>query len=370
MREIIHIQIGACGNHIGTKFWEVICDEHGVDPLGTFRGESDLQLERINVYFDESSGGRFVPRALLIDTEPGPLDQVRGGPFGHVFSPDNFISGRTGCSNNWAKGFFTDGAELSNMIFEKARRMAEGCDLVQGFQMTHALGGGTGAGLGSLLLQQLRDEFMDRMLCTFSVIPSPRIKGGRIDRSEIGEHIKKYCNNPAVHLYRREHAPSRLYPPSDITSSDMHADLCQSLRQIGIETYRKEIRAQNITSFTTLGAEESEVCMRYKEHTHEIENAQLCDCDVCANYKKKHLERRDLVRAAYQADVEKTNEQREIFTSVDLQKVMVLPRLPGVKSCAFIRRTTAFNGTFSGLGRSSNNIAVIWHEAVSGRNCQ
>ena len=26
MREIVHIQAGQCGNQIGSKFWEVICD--------------------------------------------------------------------------------------------------------------------------------------------------------------------------------------------------------------------------------------------------------------------------------------------------------------------------------------------------------
>jgi len=51
MREIVHIQGGQCGNQIGAKFWEVISDEHGVDPTGSYRGDSDLQLERINVYF-------------------------------------------------------------------------------------------------------------------------------------------------------------------------------------------------------------------------------------------------------------------------------------------------------------------------------
>ena len=35
MREIVHIQGGQCGNQIGAKFWEVISDEHGVDPTGT-----------------------------------------------------------------------------------------------------------------------------------------------------------------------------------------------------------------------------------------------------------------------------------------------------------------------------------------------
>merc|ERR1719162_1868013 len=69
MREIVHIQGGQCGNQIGAKFWEVISDEHGIDPTGTYHGDSDLQLERINVYFNEATSGRYVPRAILMDLE-------------------------------------------------------------------------------------------------------------------------------------------------------------------------------------------------------------------------------------------------------------------------------------------------------------
>ncbi len=36
MRELVHIQGGQCGNQIGAKFWEVVADEHGIDPTGTF----------------------------------------------------------------------------------------------------------------------------------------------------------------------------------------------------------------------------------------------------------------------------------------------------------------------------------------------
>ena len=36
---------------------QVICDEHGVDASGSYAGESDLQLERVNVYFNEANGG-------------------------------------------------------------------------------------------------------------------------------------------------------------------------------------------------------------------------------------------------------------------------------------------------------------------------
>ena len=33
-REIVHIQAGQCGNQVGSKFWEIISDEHGIDPSG------------------------------------------------------------------------------------------------------------------------------------------------------------------------------------------------------------------------------------------------------------------------------------------------------------------------------------------------
>ena len=41
MREIIHIQIGQCGNQIGEKFWETISEEHGLDQTGTYKGDDD-----------------------------------------------------------------------------------------------------------------------------------------------------------------------------------------------------------------------------------------------------------------------------------------------------------------------------------------
>jgi tubulin beta len=43
------------------QFWEVISDEHGIDPTGTYHGDSDLQLERINVYYNEATGKAPLP---------------------------------------------------------------------------------------------------------------------------------------------------------------------------------------------------------------------------------------------------------------------------------------------------------------------
>merc|ERR1712066_1119532 len=102
MREIVHIQAGQCGNQIGAKFWEIISDEHGIDPTGSYNGTTDLQLERINVYYNEASGGKYVPRAVLVDLEPGTMDSVRSGPFGQIFRPDNFVFGQSGAGNTYS----------------------------------------------------------------------------------------------------------------------------------------------------------------------------------------------------------------------------------------------------------------------------
>nr|CAB3493007.1 unnamed protein product [Digitaria exilis]CAB3497986.1 unnamed protein product [Digitaria exilis] len=175
MREILHIQGGQCGNQIGAKFWEVICDEHGIDATGRYAGDSDLQLERINVYYNEASGGRYVPRAVLMDLEPGTMDSVRSGPFGQIFRPDNFVFGQSGAGNNWAKGHYTEGAELIDSVLDVVRKEAENCDCLQGFQVCHSLGGGTGSGMGTLLISKIREEYPDRMMLTFSVFPSPKV---------------------------------------------------------------------------------------------------------------------------------------------------------------------------------------------------
>ncbi|KAF4092206.1 hypothetical protein AMELA_G00018300 [Ameiurus melas] len=73
-------------DQIAAKFWEVISDEHGIDPTGSYHG------------------GKYVPRAVLVDLEPGTMDSMRSGPFGQIFRPDDFVFGQSGAGNNWAKG--------------------------------------------------------------------------------------------------------------------------------------------------------------------------------------------------------------------------------------------------------------------------
>lgn len=176
MREIVHLQVGQCGNQIGCKFWEIIAEEHGIDKTGAYAGKSGNELERVDVYFSTAlNGTRYVPRAILVDLEPGTMDSARSGPMGALFRPDNFVHAQSGAGNNWAKGHYTEGAEMVESVLEVARREAEHCDCLQGFQLTHSVGGGTGSGMGTLLLSKIREEYPDRIVSSFSVLPSPKV---------------------------------------------------------------------------------------------------------------------------------------------------------------------------------------------------
>ncbi|XP_012944022.1 tubulin beta-4 chain [Aplysia californica] len=202
MREIVHIQCGQCGNQIGAKFWEVISDEHGIDPTGTYHGDSDLQLERINVYFNEVTGGKYVPRAVLVDLEPGTMDSVRSGPFGQIFRPDNFIFGQSGAGNNWAKGHYTEGAELCDSVLDVVRKEAEGCDCLQGFQLTQSLGGGSGSGMGTLVISKVREEYPDRIMSTYSIVPSPKVSDVVVEPYNATLSVHQHFHGPPLPQYR------------------------------------------------------------------------------------------------------------------------------------------------------------------------
>uniref|UniRef100_A0A2I3M1X3 Tubulin beta 2B class IIb n=1 Tax=Papio anubis TaxID=9555 RepID=A0A2I3M1X3_PAPAN len=68
-----------------------------------------------------------------------------------------------------------DGAELVDSVLDVVRKGSESCDCLQGFQLTHSLGGGTRSRMGTLLISKIREEYPDRIMNTFSVMPSPKV---------------------------------------------------------------------------------------------------------------------------------------------------------------------------------------------------
>lgn len=73
MREILHVQVGQCGNQMGTKFWEGISKEHDVAPDGQVTATEIIS--NLDVYYAEASSGtwRLCLRRMGLDwTGRGP----------------------------------------------------------------------------------------------------------------------------------------------------------------------------------------------------------------------------------------------------------------------------------------------------------
>jgi len=189
VREIIHLQVGQCGNQIGNAFWDSVRKEHNINVNGQYDNPKaeDLdddgvpnELEKCDVYFrpidpEAKKTCKWVPRALIVDLEPGTIDVIKASEIGPLFKPDNMCFGANGAGNNWAKGHYTEGAELVDSVLDKVRNEIEQCEAPQGFQICHSLGGGTGSGMGTLLLLKIRDAYPDRITTTYSVYPSPKV---------------------------------------------------------------------------------------------------------------------------------------------------------------------------------------------------
>ncbi len=77
--------------------------------------------------------------------------------------------GTIGRGNNWAHGFFNnDNIEETMNIY---RKLAESSFEYQGCMLLHSLAGGTGSGLGSRLVQEIRDDYPKGSILTASFAP-------------------------------------------------------------------------------------------------------------------------------------------------------------------------------------------------------
>jgi tubulin alpha len=55
------------------------------------------------------------------------------------------------------------------------RKLADNCTGLQGFLVFNAVGGGTGSGLGSLLLERLSVDYGKKSKLGFTIYPSPQV---------------------------------------------------------------------------------------------------------------------------------------------------------------------------------------------------
>ncbi|KAL7413996.1 gamma tubulin [Mrakia frigida] len=171
-REIITIQAGQCGNQIGTEFWQRLCAEHGISKDGILEDFATEGGDRKDVFFYQADDEHYIPRAILVDTEPRVINNIKSSPFANLYNPENIYTTADGggAGNNWAMGY-SAGERIYEELFDMIDREADGSDSLEGFMLLHSIAGGTGSGLGSFLLERLNDRFPKKLIQTYSVFP-------------------------------------------------------------------------------------------------------------------------------------------------------------------------------------------------------
>jgi len=58
------------------------------------------------VFFYQADDEHYIPRALLIDLEPGVIHNIKMGAYANLYNPENFFVAKEGggAGNNWAAG--------------------------------------------------------------------------------------------------------------------------------------------------------------------------------------------------------------------------------------------------------------------------
>ena len=55
------------------------------------------------------------------------VDEVRTGTYRQLFHPEQLISGKEDAANNFARGHYTIGKEIVDLVLDRIRKLADNC---------------------------------------------------------------------------------------------------------------------------------------------------------------------------------------------------------------------------------------------------
>ena len=164
---------------------------------------------------------------------------------------------------------------------------------------------------------------------------------------------------PQINHYRREHAPNVRYIPRDLTIGKMYEDFSE--KHPGFcsqEFYRQTLQEMNI--FNAMPTVETcEMCEKFQNITEPTEK-EVEDYEL---YHEKLKE----ARAKYDMDMGTNFPNGVVCYAMDMEKVMLLPRMPKCKEPFFTSRLVVFNQTYAKVGKhDGKSHCIIWNEAIPG----
>jgi tubulin beta len=183
--QIVSLSGGGFGVKVARTMWQTLAFEHRLnmtvnkDIQASYGTDGDIE-DNCGIFFEEvmrpshkqlNDSLYYRARAVLFDLDTGALNEVMSSNTGNYFMPTT-ISHGNGSGNSYACARFDIGSEEVDIIMDGVRREVEVCDHLQGFQFHTALAGGTGSGLGALVLSRIKDEYPGIIVQHYALIPS------------------------------------------------------------------------------------------------------------------------------------------------------------------------------------------------------
>ncbi|XP_066252270.1 tubulin epsilon chain-like [Euwallacea similis] len=175
MSEFIVVQVGQCGNQIGSSLWPKILKEYEVllnqskrpqikttpvqDSLNSFFHVPNSNHHHAFLDLQELLNNKVKARAICIDMEERVVARYKTGAYRGLFDDKYLVTNFPGSGNNWAEGFCEHGPQYQDKILNCLRHCVEKCDSLHGFLMLFSTGGGTGSGLGTYVLRMLSEFY-------------------------------------------------------------------------------------------------------------------------------------------------------------------------------------------------------------------
>ena len=177
MREVICIHIGQGGVQMGETFWDLLSHEHHIRPDRTL-SESGMwygELSFKSFFKGTTETSTFTPRSLFVDLEPSSIDKIKVGTYRNFYEPYQLLSAKEDAASNFARGRYNVGKNIIDTTMDRIRKLVDDCSSLKGFLVFNTVGGGTGSGLGSLVLERLSDEYEKKSKTVVGVFPSSKL---------------------------------------------------------------------------------------------------------------------------------------------------------------------------------------------------
>jgi len=170
------IQFGQCGNQIGHSFFSTLIKDMEVTKSGVSSSQNQSYVKNglDQWFFKSNDKDSLKARAVLVDTEKKVIDEIyqkhsSKGTWSYDSQSVSLQSG--GAGNNWALGFQKKGPAMLENVLECLRRQAEECDRLSTIINLLSTAGGTGSGVGSYCIENMRDEYPTKTIASAVVLP-------------------------------------------------------------------------------------------------------------------------------------------------------------------------------------------------------